>query len=147
MYLKMRGDMAKVPWRKLFYSNVARPQAVFIVWLGSLGCLPTKDMLVRFRLLIDKTCALCGNDESMSHLFFECTQPCMLWQRVLTVLNIDHVPRKWEDEPQWIIFATRHKGLQGKLLKLAFIDLVYGIWQGRNSLIFKQQLWPALLRV
>lgn len=46
---EIRGEKEKVPWRKLFYTNIARSRALFVGWLACRGRLPTKERLRKFR--------------------------------------------------------------------------------------------------
>lgn len=43
MYKKLQGDRTTVTWRKLFFSNYARPHALFTLWMACHERLATKD--------------------------------------------------------------------------------------------------------
>lgn len=51
VYHMMRERKPKVQWRKIFYGNLARPIAKFILWMILLDGLPTKNRLHRFEIL------------------------------------------------------------------------------------------------
>ncbi|XP_058734020.1 uncharacterized protein LOC131605711 [Vicia villosa] len=59
-----------------------------------------------------------------------------IWKKVLTWLNYDHQPLKWQEELKWVLKATSKKGTRAKLLKMAFTESVYGIWTRRNDIVF-----------
>ncbi|CAI8590213.1 unnamed protein product [Vicia faba] len=72
VYNMLRGDKPKVSWRRLILGNLARPRAIFVVWMASLRRLPTKDRLNRFGIQTDGVCVYYGKQENFQHLSFEC---------------------------------------------------------------------------
>lgn len=124
-----------VTWRKLVFSNGARPRALFHLWMVCMGRLYTKDRLARFGLVNDGLCVLCNRQESISHLFFECPVASNVWQGVLQWMQIVRKPENWECEMQWMIKVSRGKGPRCKVLKCAFAKASYMIWWMRNKIL------------
>lgn len=92
IYKELRGDKPPVASKKVFYSNVVRPRAVFILWLLFMGRLSTKDRLTKFGITTDGLCCFCGAMESADHLFFHCSITAPLWSAILTWTGITHTP-------------------------------------------------------
>lgn len=73
VYLKLLGDLTKVPWKGLMYHNQARPKAMFTMWLQVQGRLLTTDKLLKWGIQTDDTCILCKTTlKNRDHLFAEC---------------------------------------------------------------------------
>ena len=72
MYNELQDVSSRVPWRKLFFSNLARPRAKFVFWTACHGRLATKVRMMKFGLLSDTKCNFCDHLETIDHLLFEC---------------------------------------------------------------------------
>ncbi|KAH1222734.1 putative ribonuclease H protein [Glycine max] len=92
IYHMLREDKPKVTWRKIFYGNLARPRAKFILWMTCLDRLPTKDRLHRFGVVTDCKCVFCGLTETCDHLFFECATTKKVWADILRWISIMRIP-------------------------------------------------------
>lgn len=136
MYLAMVSCMEKVSWRKLFFNNMARPRAKFILWQGCSGWLATKDHMCKFGLVADMKCIFCPNLESHNHLFFDCNVTKEIWSGVLNWLQVCHSPSEWHAELSWITQHCKGKGWRAALLKCAITETIYYIWKHRNDKIF-----------
>ncbi|XP_058746522.1 uncharacterized protein LOC131619446 [Vicia villosa] len=130
-------EIPMVPWRFLLHRNLARPRALFTTWMLCHGRLPTKDRLTRFGFIQDSICSLCHNaPESNDHLFFNCRIVKDIWQAILDWIEITHVPQDWSVELHWILLNISKKGWKAKILKLAFSEAIYGLWQLQNAIVF-----------
>lgn len=137
-YMVIHADDETVDWRALFYHNIARPRAQFTTWLTCHRKLATKDRLLRFNMIVDSECDICKQaEESRSHLFFECNSNDEIWQQVLMWLKIDHKPLQWQEELKWIIKVISNKGSKAKVLKMAFVEVIYGIWARQNDIVYR----------
>lgn len=47
-----------------------------------------------------------------------------------------HGIKGWNEELIWVIFQAEKKGWRASILKLAFTEIVYGIWRYRNEVVF-----------
>nr|XP_016439688.1 PREDICTED: uncharacterized protein LOC107765538 [Nicotiana tabacum] len=71
MYVKIRGEFARVSWRKLVCNNAGLAKWIFTVFLAAHIRLLTKDRLRGWDYVEDTTCALCSTEEeTIDHLFF-----------------------------------------------------------------------------
>ncbi|XP_058727130.1 uncharacterized protein LOC131598561 [Vicia villosa] len=111
-YELMRETQPPVSWRTVFYANNARPRSIFHLWLLMLGRIPTKDRLVKFGVQVDQKCCFCIENESIDHLFFQCSFANSVWGEILTWMGYDRKPEKWSNEKVWIIAKTKKKGWQ-----------------------------------
>lgn len=50
--------------------------------------------------------------------------------------QIQHTPRGWKEELQWIMKKCNGKGWRAQVLKCAFNEIVYESWNYRNSKSF-----------
>ncbi|KAL2934263.1 hypothetical protein RDABS01_017382 [Bienertia sinuspersici] len=69
--LHPRGN--KIHWGKAVWCSSAVPKHQFMTWLAFRQRLLTRDRLKRMNLVEDQRCCLCNSeDETHSHLFFDC---------------------------------------------------------------------------
>lgn len=120
IYRGLQGDVNLVPWRSIFYKNVARPRSQMVLWTSCNERLATRERLNRFGLLATAGCCFCPQVETQNHLFFDCHITCAIWKELINWLKVQHTPRDWSAEILWILRQTRGKGWRAKLLKLAF---------------------------
>ncbi|XP_058781815.1 uncharacterized protein LOC131656046 [Vicia villosa] len=138
MYQELREEVEHMEWKKMFFSNYARPRAVFILWLTARGRLQTKDRLIRYGINVDANCVFCSAEETMDHLLFECSKTNEVWRNILTWVGYNRIPSTWTNESTWLITKTRKKGWRRDILKVAIAETVYAVWRMRNELIFNQ---------
>ena len=91
------------------------------------------------KILVDKTC--CTEDESVTHLFFDCVVAEQIWTNISRVLeircggNFESVGKLW-------ISNKRH------LVVNAFTcAALWGLWKLRNLLCFQNGLWQDVPNV
>ncbi|XP_039004068.1 uncharacterized protein LOC120131027 [Hibiscus syriacus] len=64
----------KVSWHRIIWFPAHILKFSLIVWMATLDRLPTRDRLIRFGLVLDNGCVLCGSGiESCDHLFADCS--------------------------------------------------------------------------
>lgn len=130
-------DAVRVPWRFLIQHNPARARALFTFWMLCHGRLTTKDRLIRSGLINDSICSLCKlKPETMHSVFFNCRITSDIWNQILQRIEVVHNPMVWHNELRWVIDTTKRDGQRAKILKLAFIEAIYGIWSLRNAIVF-----------
>ena len=139
LYLELPGDKPLVPWRKFWYSNKARPRAMFCTWMAFNNWLATKDRVRRWNTTLDPTCFFCSQAETQQHLLFECPYTHRRWLRLLRWLKISRSPLGWDAELQLMCRRFTGKSWKSNLLKTAFAETVYAIWIERNTVCFQQK--------
>ncbi|KAH1256677.1 putative ribonuclease H protein [Glycine max] len=95
MYHGLTEDHQRVPWRSVMCGNKARLRAVICLWLACHKKLSTKDRLRRFGMIKSSDCSICNcADESINHLFFNCSGTREIWGNILDWLGRRHDPRE-----------------------------------------------------
>ncbi|KAK2413113.1 hypothetical protein QL285_035856 [Trifolium repens] len=140
VYQSLKMDHPSVDWRVTMYQNIARPRAIFILWMACHGRLATKDRLRKFGVNLDVKCCFCNQEETLNHLFFSCNVMRYVWQKVLQWLHVDHTPLEWTDELIWLTRQSKKKGWKAQLLKVAAAETIYMLWKYRNDICFDNQV-------
>ncbi|XP_058750109.1 uncharacterized protein LOC131623109 [Vicia villosa] len=135
-YYAFLDQQQKVPWRKLFYGNVARPRALFTLRIACHDSLATKARLRKFGMLSNDACSFCEEVESLQHLFYECRGTRNIWQAILKWMDMHHTPQGWTQELQWVIENSKNKSWKAQILKVVVAEASYEIWNYRNDNIF-----------
>lgn len=69
-------------WKKLVWSPRLSPKLKLFLWKILNEALPTGENLQKRGLLANTNCSLCGERETISHLFFQCRFAIDVWQQV-----------------------------------------------------------------
>lgn len=83
IYVGLADNPQDVNWRKIFYNSAARPRYLFILWMACHERLATKNILVRFSMLVDDKCCFCRERETITHLFFQCKELSMIEKYIM----------------------------------------------------------------
>lgn len=121
------GVKPKVNWRKLFFGNIARPSAVFTLWMACKMRLPTKDMVQKIGIMTDGKCQFCDERETDSHLFFECETTKRIWKQVIDWFILSHEPKVWGLEVLWCSSKAKGKGHKAFLMKCVLAETIYTV--------------------
>lgn len=113
------------------------PRCSFTSWSAFLGRLLTRDRLISWGLTAPSGCVLCSvADESISHLFFECSFAAATWTRFCG---------RFMASPPALLAAIvdlcqqlqdLHASRAVAVLKLLNQVIIYSIWRERNARIF-----------
>ncbi|XP_074305324.1 uncharacterized protein LOC141640419 [Silene latifolia] len=143
-YRWLVGEHAKVEWYPVIWNRMNWPKHSFIAWLLVLGRLLTKDRLVRFGVINDGGCELCGEEvETVEHLFFECRYSQMCLTLINDWLESD-IPVR--DCIKWCCRLKHRSLMKTKLIQMVVVALVYQIWNMRNKCRVEQLVWhPRML--
>ncbi|XP_038993245.1 uncharacterized protein LOC120116936 [Hibiscus syriacus] len=80
---QIRVRAEKVSWHRIIWFPAHIPKFSLIAWMATLDRLPTRDRLIRFSLVLDNGCVLCGSGiESRDHLFTDCSFAQEIWNVV-----------------------------------------------------------------
>ncbi|XP_021836755.2 uncharacterized protein [Spinacia oleracea] len=141
MYQSLTGNHPKVPWRRILCNNHSTPKSQFILWLALWRRLPTLDRLIKWKAVDSDICVLCNsNIESAEHLFFECPTSSLVWQKILSLLQLSRPTGGFTYEIQWMLKSST--GGKHQLLMIFFAESIYSIWLNRNDRIFNQHCKP-----
>ncbi|XP_021837875.2 uncharacterized protein [Spinacia oleracea] len=141
MYKYLHDIGGHVAWKRIICNSKATPKASFIVWLALQKRLPTKDMLRSWGMSISSSCELCqAADESLDHMFFDCSVSKEVWSCVLLQLGVSRSVMQWELEVQWCSVKSRSTKEADIKRSIAFSETVYALWLQRNAKLFKNKL-------
>ncbi|KAF6153956.1 hypothetical protein GIB67_023733, partial [Kingdonia uniflora] len=116
------------------------PKHSFITWLAMKNRLKTRSFLVKIGKLKVSYCSFCDSEEeNRDHLYFNCPFTKLIWSKVISSLGYSRTITGWDEETQWIIRKAIVDPSRGKILKIAFSDIVYHVWLERNARQFKNE--------
>ncbi|XP_042386550.1 uncharacterized protein LOC121978244 [Zingiber officinale] len=134
-YEFFRPRAAKVDWFLVLWKPYILPKHRFTSWLLAHGRLRTADTIPYEP---NKLCALCHQqDESNTHLFFDCEIVKPLLDKVKTWMDITF---DITDMASYLDTFRQHykgKGRQMKARHLALSSMIYLVWNARNMSRFE----------
>ncbi|XP_058768054.1 uncharacterized protein LOC131641768 [Vicia villosa] len=129
-------------WSRLW--NRAIPSKVSgLGWRLLQNRIPTVNNLIKRGVLDQNSnrCAgECGREESVSHLFFECTVFAGIWNHILQWLGVKIAMQRdgWQHLEQFEGLISRDKTISTKLTVIWFA-CIWCIWKARNEKIFQNE--------
>ncbi|GFZ19979.1 hypothetical protein Acr_28g0006840 [Actinidia rufa] len=135
-YEFFRPKNAKLAWPKLVWHVAIIPRHTFILWLGLKDRLLTKNKLRDY--IEDQSCPLCSaQNETLNHLFFQCTFGKQIWANIKSWLGIFRAMQSLKATVKWLIKEARGIGFLAKIKRIGIACMVYSIWEARNKRIFE----------
>ncbi|XP_074267357.1 uncharacterized protein LOC141590687 [Silene latifolia] len=130
VYNWLLNAQGKKVWLPLVWNRLSLPKDNFICWLFIQQRLQTKDRLLRFGVINDGLCYLCGMaPETHSHLFFDCNFSARCAGKIRQWLGVD-----WHGDIITWGLKWHYKFLLKKKIILAVLSsLIYLIWETRNK--------------
>ena len=130
-------------WKKLIWTPTMSPKLMFFLWKVGNNALPTGENLQKRGLLINTTCARCGEVESISHILF-------LRRYAKDVWSIGPWTNCLEPSPQASFFEILQTALS--LIPLppygfvgnTFPWICWTLWTSRNLLVFENRTQSPL---
>ncbi|GFZ09693.1 hypothetical protein Acr_21g0002920 [Actinidia rufa] len=134
--IERRPRNAKLTWPKLVWHAAIIPRHSFILWLGLKDRLLTKNKLRDY--IEDQSCPLCSaQNETLNHLFFQCTFGKQIWANIKSWLGISQAMQSLKATVKWLIKEARGTGFPAKIKRIGIACMVYSIWEARNKRIFE----------
>lgn len=113
------------------------PRHAFMVWLVIQNKMKTLDTLRTKGIIIVPKCCLCGtSDESVQHLFFECSYTNGVWTEIHKSRGFRRQPRGWDHEWCFIQHTCRSRSRSSQYIGAMFAAAIYFLWGERNRHIF-----------
>ena len=103
------------------------------MWLIENNSILTRDNLSRRGWQGDTRCAFCMRDESINHLFFDCTTAKYIWSLVAHVVGANCRPCSFE---QFWIWAKHFLPLGEKFWYIGLAAICWALWRTRNNICF-----------
>lgn len=91
-YRTLMNQNENTDWSVLMTRNIARPRAIFCLWMACHRRLATRDRLIKVGVNIDSHCCLCQNEENIDHLLFACRDMDYIWMTVLKWIGVVRKP-------------------------------------------------------
>lgn len=102
------------------------------LWLLSHNELLTRDNLSKRKKLDDVSCIFCAEQESISHLFFECCVAANAWE-VCSEILLAPVGSNFESVAWWWISKNKHV----VVLNICTSAILWSLWNVRNAICFQ----------
>ncbi|KAL2936732.1 Glycine--tRNA ligase beta subunit [Bienertia sinuspersici] len=132
MYKTMKGEAEKVQWSRNVWERWSIPKHSFSSWLAIQDKLKTKARLVKYGVLQDETCSLCGvAAETISQ---------NVLKLITTWLGSVRTHQDLESAFKWINRRMSKHKVKKKVWNAAVNAVVYSIWQVRNSIVWRNQM-------
>ncbi|XP_058753020.1 uncharacterized protein LOC131626205 [Vicia villosa] len=136
MYHGLYQHEPNVAWHSILRRNLARPRAVFFLWLACHQKLATKSRLKKIGIDLDPICCFCHEEETQEHLLFCCKPMFAIWQDILLWMGVTRTPMHWQVEIDWIVRYCNGKGKKCGIMKMAAAETIYFCWKYRNDSCF-----------
>jgi hypothetical protein len=109
------------------------------MWLLVQNRLLTRDNLAKRRAVHDGSCLFCDENESVSHLFFECVVAKQIWLMLTEIFTGNHISS---------IDAMCHIWLaSNSIFSITTAAFLWSLWKTRNNMCFQERQWSSLLTV
>ncbi|XP_009623101.1 uncharacterized protein [Nicotiana tomentosiformis] len=126
MYLKLRGEFSKVPWRRLICKNAGLSKWIFILFLAAHRRLLTRDKLRKWGCLEDTSFPLCHTEEkTINHLFFKCSFSTQVWAAVLDWQRVHRQVMTWDQELEWAEQHCKGRSSNANIYKMTLAGSIY----------------------
>ncbi|KAG2534833.1 hypothetical protein PVAP13_9NG087473 [Panicum virgatum] len=96
--------------------------------------------VIRLHLILlingDVNCFLCGEVESVDHVFFTCHLATLIWSMIREVFNLERYPNSLCDFSSMWILGKGH--LPSRLIIFVFAGLAWALWTTRNKMAIEK---------
>ncbi|XP_071700537.1 uncharacterized protein [Rutidosis leptorrhynchoides] len=128
----------KVTWHHVIWYPQANPKHAFILWLAKLDRLSTQDKLMKWFPTKSFKCGLCGVcEDSVQHLFFECSFSKNVWKECKKFLLFQGLPDTLNEIIDSLARYPFRNQIWDIINRLTVAAVVYNIWNERNCRFFK----------
>jgi hypothetical protein len=105
------------------------------LWLVSHNKLLTRDNPEKRQTVLDKTCLLCNENETVEHLFFSCDILRIMWTEISIILqkeiglSFENVARLWVSNKKNVV------------TNMVVAAIMWSTWKHRNDMFFGRCIW------
>ncbi|XP_077228479.1 uncharacterized protein LOC143861436 [Tasmannia lanceolata] len=134
----------KPAWASRIWFSGHIPRHALVSWKALNNGLSTTDNLPFLDPSVNRSCILCNSgQESVNHLFFQCSYSKWVWKSILGKLQLWRNPEPdLIQEELWIANHFKGAGQSSTLAFIAFEASIYTIWMERNHRIFRKTFLP-----
>jgi len=119
------------------YGRVKIPlKIIFFLWQVFNNKLQVAQNLVKKKWKGDVNCFLCGEVESVDHVFFTCHLATLIWSMIREVFNLERYPNSLCDFSSMWILGKGH--LPSRLIIFVFAGLAWALWTTRNKMAIEK---------
>ncbi|CAA7042886.1 unnamed protein product [Microthlaspi erraticum] len=133
---------------KAIWKISTAPKIKHFIWKIISGSLSTKETLKRRHIIRDSTCLrCCQQEETASHLLFECPYAQQVWRGSgLAVLNLADPMIPLEEKLETLFLDRALTSFEKNFQTVLW--LLWRLWKSRNSLVFQRRSihWRSLIR-
>lgn len=135
MYKQLCSDVMRCPTKKIWKSKTPLKIKVFM-WLIEQNAILTKDNLNKRNWHGSLRCKFCTENESIIHLFFDCSLSKYVWSLMALVLGASCRSCKFDQYWVWI-----NSFLPGgnKFYMVGLAAVCWAIWKAMNSICFEKK--------
>jgi hypothetical protein len=126
----------EVPLTKFIWDNHLPLKIKIFTWQLSRGRLPCNDQIHARGGCADGLCALCGQVETVDHLFFQCPLACFLWSGVRDQFSVDWNPKS---RVQWFAILNSLNPKTQRPVWVFFAALAWALWTTRNKFTIERK--------
>ena len=136
MYRKLAQEASVVHFQHIWKAKIPLKIRIFS-WQLILDRLPSGSQLV-FRFgPSDGKCALCGQEEDATHIFFRCSMAVFMWAVFRQALGRDWHPQNFA---QFFALLSTFSGRTKRLIWLLFLAQAWALWAVRNKLAIEKKI-------
>ncbi|CAK8569333.1 unnamed protein product [Lathyrus sativus] len=136
VYQYLKKDDPDVGWNHMLSNTIARPRALFTMWMACHCRLATRGRLKRLGLTTDDSCKFCDKEETIYHLLFDCPSFKTRWRQILVWLGYQHFPCDCREALEWLITHCKGKGWRKCILRSSVAKTIHEVWRYRNNVVF-----------
>ena len=125
------------PYHKKIWKGKVPAKIKIFLWLLMNNAILTKDNLLRRKWVGSPICYFCNQEETVAHLFFQCSTAKAVWAIVAQCIGANNVPKSfgqcWLWCERWLPF-----GKQFHTVGIAAV--CWAIWKTRNKACFNGKI-------
>ncbi|KAI5658807.1 hypothetical protein M9H77_27600 [Catharanthus roseus] len=124
-------------WTRIVWNPIIPPKFSVHAWCAIQGRVPTLDRLSF--LGIEGQCKLCRRqEESVSHLFFQCCVTSEIWQTIKSWAGLRRNMSTIPSCLKWLGKECKGKSWRNSFSKRCFVASMYYVWECRNRVLFEE---------
>ena len=129
LYMKLVQGATVLHANDIWAISVPLKVRIFL-WQLARGRLPSNEQIQHRHGKSDGKCSMCGQPESVDHIFFSCVLPRFAWSATRSILGVAWNPSSFAD---WFAIIQRFRGNTRRALWVLFACQCWALWTTRNK--------------